>query len=182
MAPIFGLSLRQSFPLFSAHEGSVYGAALPLVYQTITNSQISDDTPVNKWKSTKKIEVLLRALFMQPLILYPMCVPLPFDDVRLSKRHQLAESVVGKDWVRNIMQQGVDQLQEACKRQVEEGHQVSKLYFALDLSLSYRLLQDPFSYTEGNVMGSAAKKLEEIFQPFKDKLSLNGLEIELLLP
>lgn len=24
----------------------------------------------------------------------------------------------------NIMQQGVDQLLEACKRQVEEGHQV----------------------------------------------------------
>jgi hypothetical protein len=182
IAPIFGLSLRQSFPLFSAHEGSGYGAVLPLVYQTIANSQTSDNTPANKCQSVKKIETLLRAFFMKPLVLYPTCVPLPSDDARLSERHQLTESVVRKDWVRNIMQKGVDQLQEACKRQVEEGHQVSKLYLSLDLSLSYRLLQDPFSYNDGNVMVSATRKLEEMFQPFRDELSLNGLDIELLLP
>lgn len=80
------------------------------------------------------------------------------------------------------MQKGVDQLQGACKRQMEEGHQVSKLYLSLYLSLSYRLLQDPFSYNDGNVMVSATRKLEEMFQPFRDELSLNGLDIELLLP
>lgn len=125
IAPIFGLSLRQSFPLFSAHEGSGYGAVLPLVYQTIANSQTSDNTPANKCQSVKKIETLLRAFFMKPLVLYPTCVPLPSDDARLSERHQLTESVFVK--FRNKI--GTDVVLEALKMYWQRrGSNIDRLF------------------------------------------------------
>ncbi len=182
IAPIFGLNLRKTLPLFFAHECSGYGIALPVVCHTLTSRQPSVDGPAHKWKSEKKIETLLRALFLKPLVLEPTCVPLASDDARLFERRQLTENVIRKDWVRNTMRKAIKQLQETCERREQEGYRVSKLYVALDLSLSYRLLQDPFSYSDGNMKGLAAEKLEEIFQPFRDELSVKGLDLELLLP
>ncbi len=180
--PIFGLSRRQCFRQFFAHEYSGYGTVLPLVNHTITSCQHTSDNHASKWTSEKKIETLLRALFMDPLVLEPDCVPLASCDARLSERRQSTESVCQKEWVRNIMQEGVKQLQKTCERLKQEGHRVPKLYLVLNLTLSYRLLQDPFSRNDGNMQDLAAEKLKEIFQPFKDEFSEKGLDLELLLP
>lgn len=177
---ILGLNLRKCFPLFSAYEGSNYGTALPLVYQDLVDQSANSD-PVNKWKSERKLEHLLRILFLQPLVLETVCAPLASDNVRLKQRCQATERALQKEWVLNIIEDKVCQLLEAYKRQETEGHKISKLYVALDLSLSYRLLQDPFSYHDGNVQDIAIEKLHEIFQPFKDEFSINGLDLELLL-
>ncbi|NGX63249.1 MAG: hypothetical protein KR126chlam6_00657, partial [Candidatus Anoxychlamydiales bacterium] len=148
----------------------------------ILTNQSSDNNSSNKWTSEKKIETLLHTLFLKPLILETSCVPLAPDEERLSERHQLIEKVIQKDWVRNNMQIAVKQLQETYKRLEKEGHQVSKLFFALDLSLSYRLLQDPFSYSDRDFQDLVTEKLEEIFRPFKDELLLDGIDLKLLLP
>ncbi len=181
VSPICGLSLRKFFPLFFVFESSSYGMPLSLVKQ-IDSHDNPNSTTTNKSKSAKKIETLLRALHMRPVTLYPSCVPLASDDARLSERYQWTENVISKDWVRNTMLEGIEQLQKAIKRQSKEGHEVSKLNFALVLSLSYRLCQDPFSHNDGNIEDLAAQKLREAFRPFKDELSAQGFDIDLLLP
>lgn len=70
----------------------------------------------------------------------------------------------------------------ASDRQIQEGYQVSKLYLAFDLSLSYRLFQDHFSYNDGDIKCLVAESLEEVFQPLRNELSIKGLDLELLLP
>ncbi len=82
--------------------------------------------------------------------------------------------------MRNTMQETAEQLQGASDRQIQEGHQVSKLYVALDLS--YRLLQDPFSYNDGDIKSLVTDSLQDIFQPLGNDLAVKGLDLELLLP
>ena len=51
----------------------------------------------------------------------------------------------------------------------------------IDLALSYRLLQDPLSYNDGNVKEIAEQTLQEAFQRFKETFAANGLDLQLLV-
>jgi hypothetical protein len=181
MDPIFGLSLKKSFPLFFAHQGSSYGRALPVICQMLASRQPSDDVHAYNRKPEKKIETLLRALFLKPLILGPVCVPLAPSDARVFKRRQLTESVIQKDWVRNTMSKAIEQLRETCENKEQEGCRVSKLYLVLGLTLSYRLQQDPLSHSDENMDDLVAVRIEEVFQSLKGEILLKGFDLELLL-
>lgn len=180
--PIFGLSLRRALPLFSTHEYSSYGLALPAICPILINDPSLHDNPASKWKSEKKIRTLLSVFFMKPLVLNPFCVPLASTEVRYLERQELIEKVLQKDWVLNTMQDATAQIEEAYEHHLQNSHRISQLFVALDLSLSYRLLHDFFCHQEEDMRGFVAKILEETFAKFKEDFLKKGLNLELLLP
>lgn len=182
IGPIFGLNLGKVLPLFWSYEGSYYGTALPVVSDTPLQRGPFFEASPSKMTSEKKMEILLQALFMKPLILDPTCDSIGTDEFRLSERRQLTAGLFQKDWIDNVIHKAVDQLLVACERLAQEGRRVSTLYVALDLSLSYRLLQDPFSCSDGDIEAVAAEQLGVVFKPFKDQLAAQGYGLELILP
>lgn len=80
-----------------------------------------------------------------------------------------------------LLEKATEQLEKTYQRQKTEGCQISKMYVALDLDLSYRLLNDPLSYHDGNIMEIAAQTLHEAFQPFKEVFAAKGLDLHLLI-
>lgn len=178
--PILGLKLTKCFPLFYAFEGSNYGVALPLI-SAIINHPTTANIQLSKWSSEQKLTHLLRALFLRPLVLNLACVPLDPDDVRLTQRHQATKEALQKDWVNSLLNIATEQLKETYQRQKGEEHQISKMHVAVDLALSYRLLQDPLSDHDGNIEEIAAQTLHKAFQPFKDAFSVQSTDLDLLI-
>ncbi len=170
--------LTKCFPLFVAYEGSDYGCALPLIENIPTTA---DATSLKKWSSEQKISHMLRALFLRPLILNPCCEQLPSDDARLIQRQQATKEALQKEWVNTILEKATEQLEKTYQRQKSEGRQISKMYVALDLDLSYRLRHDSLSYHDGNIGEIAAQTLHAVFQPFKDAFAARGLDLDLLI-
>ncbi|WP_068467546.1 hypothetical protein [Candidatus Protochlamydia phocaeensis] len=172
------LGLIKCFPLFIGFEGSNYGSALPLIENipTATNA-----IPLKKWTSEQKLSHLLRALFLRPLILKPCCVQLPSDEARLTQRQQVTKEALQKEWVNTLLEKATEQLEKTYQRQKTEGRQISKMYVALDLDLSYRLRHDPLSYHDGNIGEIAAQTLHGAFQPFKKAFAAKGLDLDLLI-
>lgn len=172
------LGLIKTFPLFLAHEASNYGCALPL----LENIPITaDSTPLKIWTSKQKLSHLLRALFLRPLILNPCCEPLQSNDARLIQRKQDIKEALQREWVNTLLEKATTQLEKTYTRQKTGGREISKMYVALDLELSYRLLHDPFSYNDGDVQKSAEQALQEVFQPFKEAFTSNGIDLHLLV-
>jgi hypothetical protein len=172
------LDLIKCFPLLLGFEGSNYGSALPLIENipTTTNS-----IPLKKWTSEQKLRHLLRAIFLCPLVLKLCCVELPSDEERLMQRQQVTKEALQKEWVDTLLKKATEQLEKTYQRQMTEGRQISKMYVALDLDLSYRLLHDPLSYHDGNIREIAAQTLHETFQPFKEAFAAKGLDLHLLI-
>jgi hypothetical protein len=172
------LGLIKCFPLFLGFEGSNYGSALPLIENipTATNA-----TPLKKWASEQKLRHLLRALFLRPLILKPCCVQLLSDEERLMQRQRVTKEALQKEWVDTLLKKATEQLEKTYQRQTTQGNQISKMYVALDLDLSYRLLYDPLSYDDGNIREIAAQTLHETFLPFKEAFVAKGLDLNLLI-
>lgn len=177
---ILGLKLTKCFPLLSAYEGSDYGVPLPIINDVLAIHPATKN-PSNNWSSEQKLEHILQTTFFRPLVLDDSYVPLASDNVRLESRQQATRDALKKDWVENIIRKKTRQLEEAHRNKKTEGNTISKLYVALNLGLSYRLLQDPLSRLDGNIQETADKTLHEIFQPFKDEFAAKGLELELLL-
>lgn len=172
------LGLIKRFPLFVGFEGSNYGSALSLIENIpLTTSA----TPLKKWTSEQKLSHLLRALSLRPLILKPCCVQLPSDEERLMQRQQVTKEALQKEWVDTLLKKATDQLEKTYQRQTAEGRQISKMYVALDLDLSYRLLHDPLSYDDGNIREIAAQTLHDAFQPFKEAFAAKGFDLNLLI-
>lgn len=172
------LGLIKCFPLFVGFEGSNYGSALPL----IENIPVTKNaTPLKKWTSEQKLSHLLRALFLRPLILKSCCVQLPSDEERLMQRQKDTKEALQKEWVETLLKKATEQLEKTYQRQKAEGRQISKMYVALDLDLSYRLLHDPLSYHDGNIREMAAQTLHEAFQSFKEAFAAKGLDLHLLI-
>lgn len=170
--------LIKCFPLFVGFEGSNYGSALPL----IENIPITTGaTPLKKWTFEQKLSHLLRSLFLRPLILKPCCVQLPSDEERLMQRQQVTKEALQKEWVDTLLKKATEQLEKTYQRQTTEGRQISKMYVALDLDLSYRLRQDPLSYHDGNIREIATQTLDEAFQPFKEAFAAKKLDLNLLI-
>jgi hypothetical protein len=178
--PALGLTLDKCYPLFSAYEGSRYGIALPLV-ENILTSQAITNVSVSTFSSEEKLVFLLRVLFLRPLTLDTACVPLASESQRLVLREQTTKEALQKKWVSSLLKQATDQLEETRQRQLAKGQKISKMHVALDLALSYRLLQDPFGYHDGNVKEIAEQTLHEAFQPFKETFAANGLDLHLLV-
>ncbi len=177
--PILGLKLTKCFPLCFAFEGSNYGVALPLINDVLQLSAACN-IPLNEWSSEQKLTHLLHALFLRPSIYEPCCVQLPSDGVCLKQRQQATEEVLQKV-VNRILCEATKQLEEAYQHQTAEGYHVLKMYVALDLALSYRLLQDPFSYYDGNIEEVAEKVLHDMFQPFKTAFAQKNFNLDLLI-
>lgn len=177
---VLGLPLDKCYPLFSAYAGSRYGVALPLV-ENILTSQAITNISVNTFSSEEKLVFLLRVLFLRPLTLDTACVPLASESQRLVLREQTTKEALQKKWVFSLLKQATDQLEETRQRQLANGQKISKMHVALELTLSYRLLQDPFSYHDGNIKEIAELTLQEAFQPFKDAFAAQGLELHLLV-
>jgi hypothetical protein len=176
---VLGLPLDKCYPLFSAYEGSRYGVALPLVENILTSQAITNGS-VSTFSSEEKLVFLLRVLFLRPLTLDTACVPLASESQRLVLREQTTKEALQKKWVSSLLKQATDQLEETHQRQLANGQKISKMHVALDLALSYRLLQDPFGYHDGNIKEIAEQTLQEAFQPFKDAFAAQGLELHLL--
>lgn len=175
--PLMGFT--ECFPLLAAHEGSSYAQALPLIYEipsTIGN------IPLKKWTAEQKLEHLLRALFLRPLILDTGCGSLPSYEDRLIQRQRATEAAIkNKDWIISILNKATKQLEETQSRLAAEGQIIAKLYVALDLDLSCRLLRDPFSYDDGNVAKVAERALHETFEPYKVAFAKKKLDLCLLI-
>lgn len=178
--PVLGLTLDKCYPLFSAYEGSRYGIALPLV-ENILTSQAMANVSVSTFSSEQKLVFLLRVLFLRPLTLGTACVQLASESQRLVLREQTTKEALQKKWVSSLLKQATDQLEETWQRQLAKGQKISKMHVALDLALSYRLLQDPFSYNDGNIKEIAEQTLQEAFQPFKEAVAAKRLNLHLLI-
>ena len=173
------MGLSECFPLLSAFEGSSYAQALPLI-QTIMRT--TGNVPLKKWTAEQKVSLLLRTLFLRPLVLDTCCVPLPSEEDRLAQRQQTTEAVIkNKDWIISILDKATKQLEDSYHCFTTEGQIINKLWVALDLDLSHRLLRNPFSYDEGNIVEVAEKALYETFEPYKTAFAKNNLDISLLL-
>lgn len=172
------LDLIKCFPLFVGFEGSNYGSALPLIENIPTTTNA---IPLKKWTSEQKLSHLLRAQFLRPLILKSCCVQLPSAEERLMQRQRVTKEALQKEWVDTLLKKATEQLEKTYQRQKTEGRQISKMYVALDLDLSYRLLHDPLSYDDGNIREIAAETLHEAFQPFKEAFAAKGLDLDLLI-
>lgn len=177
---ICGLSLRKSFPLFFIHEGSCYGKPLSLVNHIVSQNEEGDCDP-NKLKSQTKIEKLLKKLYLKPIILSSCTIPLENEDTRLAKRKEKTKKAFEKEWVKNTIIKGVAQLKEAYSFQLERGRVLSKLVLALNLSLSYRLLQDPLSYNNGNIKDIAELEIYKVFEEVCSEEAQLSIDFELLL-
>lgn len=172
------MGLIKCFPLFQGFEGSNYGSALPL----IENIPISTNAaPLKKWTSEQKVSYLLRALFLRPLILKPCCVQLPSDEERLMQRQRVTKKALQKEWVNTLLEKATEQLETTYLSQTNEGRQISKMYVALDLELSYRLLHDPLCYDDGNIREIAAQTLHEAFKPFKEAFAAKEIDLNLFI-
>lgn len=172
------MGLIKCFPLFLGFEGSNYGSALPLI-ENIPST--TNAIPLKKWTSEQKLCHLLRVLFLRPLILKPCCVQLLSDEERLMQRQRVTKEALQKEWVDTLLKKATDQLEKTYQRQKSEGRQISKMYVALDLDLSYRLLYDPLSYHDGNIKEIAVQTLNKAFQPFKEVFAVKGLNLNLLI-
>ena len=128
-----------------------------------------------------KTQPLASRLILAPLILKPCCVQLASDDARLIQRQQVTKEALQKEWVNTVLKEATEQLEETYQRQKAEGRQISKMYVALDLNLSYRLRHDPLSYHDGNIEEVAEQALHEAFEPFKDAFAAQGLDLNLLI-
>jgi hypothetical protein len=169
----------ECFPLLSAFEGSSYARALPLI-QTIMRT--TGNVSLKKWTAEQKVSLLLRTFFLRPLVLDTCCVPLPSEEDRLVQRQQATEAVIkNKDWIISILDKATKQLEDSYHCFTTEGQIINKLWVALDLDLSHRLLRDPFSYDDGNIVEVAEKALYETFEPYKTAFAKNNLDISLLL-
>jgi hypothetical protein len=178
--PILGLKLTECFPLFSAFEGSSYGIALPLIGNILVH-RTATDISMSKLSSEQKLAFLLRAIFLRPLVLDASCVPLAPDSERLIQRQQTTKEALQKNWVNELLKKAINQLEETRQRQTVEGQKISKMHVALDLALSYRLVQDPLSYYDGNIKELAEQTLQDAFQPFKETFAAKGLDLYLLI-
>jgi hypothetical protein len=168
----YDLNLRESFPLFLMYEDSDYGKALPLENHITKNLNNSNE-----------IEDLLDSCFMKHTNLSCKVLPLPTKEEKLLDRKKSIHDLFKKPWVETLMKNGVDQLMETRKYYMKMGHQISKLYLVLNISLSYRLRNDPLSHSDANIKDYATEKLKKIFLQFKEKkedFDLNGIEIELV--
>lgn len=172
------LGLTKCFPLFEAYEGSGYNCALPLI-ENIPNTK--NATLLKSWTSEQKLRHLFHALFLRPLILKPICAELPSDEMRLVQRQQATKEALQKEWVKTLFADAIEQLKETYGRQTSEGHQISKIYVALDLALSFRLQHDPFNHHDENIGEIAVQTLQEAFQPFKDASVAQGLDLDLFI-
>lgn len=177
--PIFGLKLTDCFPLFSTFEGSDYGNALPLINDLMQG--VTLDIPLGKWTSEQRLIHLIRALFLCPLVINTDCIPLDSENSRLKQRQQTIKEVFQKDWVSRTIELSVEQLKKTYQRKKDEGYNVSKMYVALDIVLSSRLLQDPLSNYDGNIEETVKQALLEAFQPFKEDISSQGLDLDLFI-
>ncbi len=178
--PVLGLKLTKCFPLYSVFQGSNYGVPLPLIEDVLRHPTVCT-TPLKDWSSEQKLTHLLHALFLRPLILDPCCVPLASDDARLVERQSSTKEALQKEWVNSLLTKATAQLMDAYQHQKNEGYLISKMYVALDLALSYRLLHDPFSDHDGNIREIVAQTLCEAFQKFKDDFAARNLDLELLI-
>ena len=176
---VFGLSWGQAFPLLSMCVGSSYGKPLPLISCLNLQDHESDDSDSVGLGSEKKIEILLRSLFMKPRIFLPNSTPLGTDEERLAERHRQVEALMSKRCIQDPIQDGVNQLQEWRKRQLNEGHKVSGLCLSFVLCLSHRLKRDPLGH--GDVDVGMSEELRGKFNECIKNLNLD-CSFELLLP
>lgn len=173
------MGLSECFPLLSAFEGSSYAQALPLI-QNIPKA--AENTPLKKWTAEQKVTLLLRALFLRPLVLDTCCVPLPSEHERLTQRQQATEMAIkNKEWIISIFDKATKQLEVTHHRLTAEGQIINELKVALDLDLSYRLLYDLFCYDDGNMADVVKKALYEIFEPYRVAFAEKKLNLSLLL-
>ena len=114
-------------------------------------------------------------------MLEPDCTPLASENQRLINRQQATKNALQNEWVSSLLKQATDQLNETRLRQLAKGQKVLKMHVALDLALSYRLLQDPFSYNDGNIEEVAEQTLIEAFHLFKETFAATGVDLQLLV-
>ena len=178
------IKLNKCYPQFFMYEGSSYGIALPMVQNIVEKIKTSEggkQDPVSKWSSEAKAEYLLRELFMEPLVLDTSPVPIATEEVRKSEMEGIITELFQKGWLRKTIDKAVTQMRATHQKQMQNGIHVRKLYVALVISLSSRVIQNPYSHTDFDGKSYADKELQQIFKPIYDEYKAQGYHLELFL-